>query len=134
MRCKALIMVGLLVCVSSSPLSVAASDAAVRGTQGEPVAAETEAEAEARKKAAQQYFKRGTRLFDTGEYARAAELFVLAYKEAPHPVGASQSGVYCQIGHGCGSPLNGNIHHVIAIIREFKPYPIVIDVFLLDLQ
>lgn len=95
MRCKILITVVLFLYVSSLPLAVAASDAgepgntsesAGQGKQDESDAAKTEAEAEARKKAARQYFKRGTRLFDTGEYAQAAELFVLAYKEAPHPI------------------------------------------------
>jgi tetratricopeptide (TPR) repeat protein len=38
------------------------------------------------KKTAREYFARGELLFDNGEYAQAAELFVLAYKESPHPV------------------------------------------------
>ncbi len=38
------------------------------------------------KKTAKEYFERGERLFATGEYAGAAELFVLAYEESPHPI------------------------------------------------
>jgi tetratricopeptide (TPR) repeat protein len=38
------------------------------------------------KKTAKEYFERGERLFETGEYAGAAELFVLAYEESPHPI------------------------------------------------
>jgi tetratricopeptide (TPR) repeat protein len=49
---------------------------------GEPVSPEEEN----RKKAAREYFSRGEHFFDTGEYAQAAEQFVLAYKESPHPV------------------------------------------------
>jgi tetratricopeptide (TPR) repeat protein len=41
---------------------------------------------EEKKKAAREYFERAELLFDTGEFAQAAELFDLAYKESPHPV------------------------------------------------
>jgi tetratricopeptide (TPR) repeat protein len=35
---------------------------------------------------AREYFTRGEHFFNIGEYAKAAEQFVLAYKESPHPV------------------------------------------------